>query len=141
MAAASAAQAYERAAALRDKLEELRWLAERLAWLQSARREHTFIYAVTGDDGRTLWYLLHRGRVRAALTAPRDPTTRQVARAAIESVFAECGRDGGPLPADQMDSILLVAGWFRKHADERRRTLTPAEALELCRTGTALACG
>jgi excinuclease ABC subunit C len=139
MAAASAALAYERAAALRDKLDVLRWLAERLAWLQHARREHTFVYAVTGDDGRTLWYLIHRGRVRSATPAPRDPGTRQAARSVVEAVFAESsGREDGPLPADQMDSILLVAGWFRKHPGERRRILTPPEALELCRAGTAL---
>jgi excinuclease ABC subunit C len=87
MAAAAAAQAYERAAALRDKLDVLRWLSERLAWLQRARREHTFVYPLASDDGRTLWYLVHRGRVRGAVLAPRDNATRHAARAAIETVF------------------------------------------------------
>jgi excinuclease ABC subunit C len=138
MVAASAAQAYERAAALRDKLDVLRWLAERLAWLQRARREHTFVYVVPGNDGGTLWYLIHRGRVRAALPAPHDPLARQNVRAAVEAVFTDSGRDEGPLPTDQLDSILLVAGWFRKHPDERQRLLTPAGALELCQVGAAL---
>jgi excinuclease ABC subunit C len=141
MAAASAAKAYERAAALRDKLDVLSWLADRLGWLQRARAEHTFVYPVTGYDGRTLWYLIHRGRVRAVVPAPRDPTSRQSARAAIEAVFAAQGREGTAVPADQVDHILLVAGWFHKHEDERQRLLSPADALALCQSCTALVPG
>jgi excinuclease ABC subunit C len=141
MAAAAAAQAYERAAALRDKLDVLTWLAERLGWLQRAREEHTFVYPVAGDDGRTLWYLIHRGRVRAVVPAPHDPATRLAARSAIDAVFVPEGRPGGPVSTDQVDHILLVAGWFRKHADERQRLLAPAHALGLCKPTTALLLG
>ncbi len=138
MTAAAGALAYERAAALRDKLDVLRWLTERLAWLQRARREHTFVYPLGGDGGPALWYLIHRGRVRAAVAAPRDPATRHAARSAVEAVFADRTRDDGPLPADQIDHILIVAGWFRKHSEERQRLLTPEDALALCRCSTAL---
>ncbi len=139
MAAAAAAQAYERAAALRDKLDGLKWLSERLAWLQRARRDHTFVYALTGADGQTLWYLIHRGRVRVTVPAPRDAAARLAARKAVEAVFAPAGREAGAVPADQVDSILLVAGWFRKHPEERGRLLSPVEALALCTAGAALA--
>jgi hypothetical protein len=141
MATAAAAQAYERAAALRDKLDVLRWLADRLTWLQRARREHTFVYPLAGDDGRTLWYLIHRGRVRAVVPAPADAATRRVARAAVQSVFADTAAESAATPADQVDSILLVAGWFRKHAEERRRLLSPNDALAACSAGAALARG
>jgi excinuclease ABC subunit C len=136
---AATAQAYERAAALRDKLDVLRWLCQRLAWLQRARREHTFVYPLAGDDGRLLWYLVHRGRVRATVLAPRDAATRHASRTAIEAVFGQSDGDTGATPADQVDSIMLVAGWFRKHKDERQRLLSPAEALALCAAGTAVA--
>jgi excinuclease ABC subunit C len=141
MAAASKSLAFERAAALRDKLDVLRWLAERLGWLQRARAEHTFVYPVRGPDERTLWYLIHRGRVRAVVSAPRDPATRQAVRATVEAVFAEQGRETGAVPADQIDHILLVAGWFKKHDDERQRLLSPADALAICQPCTALASG
>jgi excinuclease ABC subunit C len=141
MAAAAESLAFERAAALRDKLDAIRWLSDRLAWLQRARLEHTFVYPVTGQDARTLWYLIHRGRVRAVVPAPRDAAARQAARTAIEAVFAPDGRDGGPVPADQMDHILLVAGWFRKHEDERQRLLSPADARAVCRSGNAVVRG
>jgi excinuclease ABC subunit C len=139
MAVAAASQSYERAAALRDKLDVLNWLAERLGWLQRARLEHTFIYPLTGDDGRVLWYLVHRGRVRTSVLAPRDAASRHAARSAIETVFAPEGKETAAVPADQVDSILLVAGWFRKHADERQRLLTPDDALALCSTAAAVA--
>jgi excinuclease ABC subunit C len=31
-----------------------------------------------------------------------------------------------------VDSVLLVSGWFRKHADERAMLLTRAQAEEAC---------
>jgi excinuclease ABC subunit C len=139
MAAAAAGNAYERAAALRDKLDVLRWLAERLAWLQSARAEYTFIYPLAGEDGQTLWYLIHRGRVRSVVPAPCDAPSRRAAKTSIEAVFAPEADDTAAVPADQVDSILLVAGWFRKHRDERQRLVTPADALALCAAGAALA--
>jgi excinuclease ABC subunit C len=139
MTAAAAAKAYERAAALRDKLEIVRWLAERLAWLQRARRDHNFIYPLVADDGQTLWYLIHRGRVRAVVAGPRDAATRRTARTAIDAVFLREAREPAAVPPDQADSILLVAGWFRKHGDERKRLLTPDAALAFCNAGAALA--
>jgi excinuclease ABC subunit C len=141
MAAAATAKAYERAAVLRDKLEILQWLADRLAWLQSARAEYTFVYPLAGEDGHALWYLISRGRVRAVVAAPRDITTRRAARAAIQAVFGPQAPEPATLPIEQMDSILLVAGWFRKYGEEKGLRLAPKDALGLCAAGTALAVG
>jgi excinuclease ABC subunit C len=141
MTAAAQGQAYERAAALRDKLEPIRWLADRLAWLQRARQEHSFVYVADSADGVAIWYLIHRGRVRSAWPAPRDSHARRTVGADINVVFRDVGREDGPLPADQVDSILLVAGWFRKHPEERQRTLSPTDALDLCRANGSLVRG
>jgi len=139
MAAAATGKAYERAAALRDKLEIIRWLADRLVWLQSARDEYTFVYPLAGEDGELLWYLVRRGRVRTVVAAPRDAVGRKAAKAAIRIVFDDGATEPGTLPIDQVDSILLVAGWLRKHRDEKARLLSPADALQLCAAGAALA--
>ena len=139
MAAAAASRSYERAAALRDKLDALRWLIEKLSWLQKARREHTFVYPLAGDDGRMLWYLVHRGRVRAVAEAPHDASSRRAARSAIDRAFARDTRETSALPPDQIDSVLLIAGWFRKNRDERQRLLTPDDARALCLAGSAVA--
>jgi excinuclease ABC subunit C len=139
MATAAVNKAYERAAVLRDKLDVIRWLVEKLSWLQRARREHTFVYPLAGDDGRALWYLIHRGRVRTVVSAPDDAASRRAARSAIERAFAPDPRETTAVPADQVDSVLLIAAWFRKNRDERERLLTPADAAALCSAGAALA--
>lgn len=139
MVAAANARAYERAAALRDKREDLNWICERMSWLQSTRREHTFIYPVTGYDEQTLWYLVHCARVMATIAAPHDAASRRIALKAIETVFGNDSHDDMTLPPDEVDCVFLVAAWFRKHECERKRWLTPSDALDQCRAHTSIA--
>jgi excinuclease ABC subunit C len=131
MIAAASAQAYERAAALRDKLEPLRWLDGRLSWLRDARQSHSFVYPITDEDGHRLWYVIRRGQVQAVVSAPDDRRTRATARKALSDVFERAIGPSSHL-ADQMDSILLVASWFRRRPDERTRLMFPDEAIGLC---------
>src|SRR5262249_24742729 len=63
MTAASAALAFEQAGALRDKLDVLSWLHERLDRLRRVRAEQSFIYPVAGHEGQDVWYLIQHGRV------------------------------------------------------------------------------
>jgi excinuclease ABC subunit C len=131
MLAASAAMEFERAAALRDKLGELEWLAEKLSWLRTARKENTFVYPLTGTEGRTVWYLIHRGRVRGACYRPKCADTSAVALKLLEDVYSQ---DLGPgVTPGQVDHVLLVSGWFRKRPAERDGLLSPAQAIELGR--------
>src|SRR5205085_2560216 len=51
MAAAAAALAFERAAALRDRLQSLQWLHEHLERLRRLRAGQSFIYPVGGPEG------------------------------------------------------------------------------------------
>ena len=81
-----------------------------------------------------LWYLIHRGRVRAVLVPPTTPEEHARASALIAATF-----DDDPTPAlpsdDTVDSVLLVSAWFRKNADERAKLMTRAEAVARCATG------
>jgi excinuclease ABC subunit C len=129
MNAASAALAYERAAVLRDKLEAVRWLSDRLDRLQRARERQSFVYPVKGVDGSELWYLIHGGRVLAALPAPRDPQEQDAVGGVIRKMYQQKLSATGPVPADQIDGVFLVAAWFQRHPDERARQLEPAELL------------
>jgi excinuclease ABC subunit C len=122
---------FERAVALRDKLVPLRWLHGRLAWLRDARQSLSFVYPIFGDDGRSLWYVIRRGQVQAVVNAPHNGPTRAAARKALADVFDRTAASGSQI-ADQMDSILLVAGWFRRRPEERVRLMTPDEAMGLC---------
>jgi excinuclease ABC subunit C len=126
MRAAAAQLAFERAAALRGRLDSLRWLSRHLERLRQAAG-HSFVYPVAGTDGGEAWYLVRQGRVRAALPAPAGGAGESAA-ALLGAVYA--GPVVGGAPAlEEVDGVLLVAGWFRRHPEERARTLTPAEAL------------
>ena len=129
MTTAAVAEAFERAAALRDKLVSLRWLQEQITRLRDAQEGQSFIYPVRGHGGQNMWYFIDRGRVAAVLAAPRVQAGRRAAAEAISAVFAENQSGIRPSGTEEMDALLLVAAWFRRYPDERRRTLDPAEFL------------
>ena len=132
MAEAAAALAFERAAALRDRLAPLRWLHDHLERLRLARERYSFIYPVDGHAGNDLWYLIHEGRVQAVTPAPCDEPSRQAAARHVERVYQPGPLRRQPLSPGEADGVLLVAAWFRKHPQELDRVLPPAEARLRC---------
>ncbi len=66
MEAAAAEFAFERAAAVRDRLETLTWLSEHLQRLRKAREGQSFVYPARNEEGSQTWFLIHGGRVIAA---------------------------------------------------------------------------
>ncbi|HEV3256746.1 MAG TPA: UvrB/UvrC motif-containing protein [Gemmataceae bacterium] len=129
MTAAARVELFERAAALRDKLTSLRWLGEQIGRLREAQEGHSFIYRVPGHSGENLWYLIQGGRVAVVLTAPRRPAGYRTAAREIAAVFREDHRETSSAGAQEIDGVLLVAAWFRRHPEERHRTLDPGEFL------------
>jgi excinuclease ABC subunit C len=125
MMKASREMAFERAAALRDTRDVLSWLLDRLSFMRSARSRHSFIYPVQGHDGAVIWYLIHHGQVRAAIPAPSDDPSKAKAVALVESVYSKCAIDLGRWPGEEVDGVLLVAGWFKRHPEERGKTIKP----------------
>jgi len=128
MLAASTAMEFERAAAFRDRLAGLQWLRERLNWLRHARKENTFVYPVTSHDERTVWYLIHRGRVCGACFTPTCAASAEFALDQLDSVYGDAGP--GVTPGN-VDHVLLVAAWFRRKPTERESLVTPARAKEM----------
>jgi excinuclease ABC subunit C len=129
MTAASTQLAFERAAALRDKLDSLTWLSERLRLVREASR-HSFVYKVRGHDDAQAWYLIHGGRVHAVVAAPRDAASRHEAAKRLQEVYERRASASGPPAPREIDGVLLVAAWFRHRKEERRNTLRPAVALK-----------
>jgi excinuclease ABC subunit C len=121
MNAASAALLFERAAHLRDRLDALDWLSRRLGRLREAA-DHSGVYPVRGADGKEVWYLIRRGLVRAALPAPDDPGSLEEARRKLEEVYRS-GPAAGVPGGDEVDGLLLVAGWFSRRREERARVI------------------
>jgi excinuclease ABC subunit C len=135
MNAASLTLSFERAAVLRDKLDTLQWLSNHLLRLRTAAGE-SFIYRVAGHDRDDRWYLVHNGRVRSALPEPRNEDERRQAALLLDRVYHESALPG-PASLEEIDGVLLVAAWFRRHAAERTRTLSVTEALTLCNQSLA----
>jgi excinuclease ABC subunit C len=133
MQAASSSLAFERAAALRDQHDALRWLSQQLERLRRAVCS-SFVYPVLGADGRERWYLIHHGWVRAMQPAPGDaPETLRLAEL-LQRVFRPSRPEQGPIRTEEVDGVLLVDGWFRRHKAERLRLRQPLEILAECRT-------
>jgi excinuclease ABC subunit C len=130
MEEASAAFEFEKALSLRDKLEAIRWLDDRLSLLRRARNRSSFVYPLAGFDGRVRWYLIHRGEVQA-VTFPPTAESRAGVAALIATTFTD-----HPAPAVlsdvAVDSVLLVASWFNKRKEERAKLLARAQAEEAC---------
>ena len=129
MTAASANLAFERAAALRDKLASLTWLSERLRLVREASR-HSFVYPVRGHEDAESWYLIHGGRVCAVVPAPKDETSRREVARRVRKVYERPSSASVPPSPREIDGVLLVAAWFRRRKEERLNILKPPAALE-----------
>ena len=117
---ASASLQFEKAGSLRDKLVALQWAHDRLTWLRNARERHSFVYRQVGRAGRPLWYLIHRGQVGRVIVEPRTKRQKAEADRLIAQVFRD--RDEtGLTPVAEVDSVLLVAAWFRKNPEEKSK--------------------
>lgn len=134
MEQAAAGFEFEKATALRDRLQALEWLDDRLTLLRQARSRNEFVYTLRGADGVERWYLIHRGQVRGVVRSPATDEEKSRAAALIAATFAD-----EPPPAvlsgGAVDSVLLVAAWFRKYAAEKDQLMRRPEAIGRCATG------
>src|SRR5262249_7731694 len=135
MLAASAALQFERAAALRDRLEPLQWLHNCLERLRRARAL-SFVYPLRSYEGIELWYVIHRGQVRAVLPAPAEGVNATATAEAVAAAFTDRAAGLRMLTTESVDEVLLVDAWFRKYSAERQRTLTLEQALARCDSAT-----
>ena len=124
---------FEKATAMRDRLNALEWLDARLSLLRQARQKNSFVYPMIGADDRERWYLIHRGQVRAVCFAPATANEFEKASELIAATFSS--HPGSVvLDAGCVDSVLLVSAWFRKHKNESQKLMTKAIALQRCRS-------
>jgi excinuclease ABC subunit C len=151
MTAAARSLAFERAGVLRDRLESLRWLSNHLTRVRQASGL-TGVYPLRGHDGSERWYLIQEGLVRAVLPAsqpeprppgsqpePRPPGSGEMVAAMLEGVYRTRGpnqsrdnqsrarKEAVPMcpGLEEIDGVLLVDAWFRRHRDERVRMWSP----------------
>jgi excinuclease ABC subunit C len=125
MQASSERLEFERAASLRDKLYRLEGLREQFERYRFAIDTLSFVYTVPGHEGDDRVYVIRRGRVRAETTAPRAPRERAQLRRLAEDVFGVTEREPAQVPTHEIDELLLLSAWFRRHPDELQRTRPP----------------
>lgn len=130
MQTASATLEFEKAMSLRDKLQSIQWLDDRLSLLRQARNQSSFVYPLRGNDDRERWYLIHRGEVQAVVFPPSATTGTSIPKL-LATAFTEHTAPA-VLSDAAVDSVLLVSGWFRKYAAERAKLLTRVKAEEVC---------
>ncbi len=129
MRIASTELRFEAASALRDKMLALDWLNERLTFLRTARQGGAFVYPLAGPDGRRVWYLIHHGTIHAAVREPAHDAGKARAATLMTEVFAA---PAGAVTYATVDSVLLVAAWFRKNPDGKPALLTREQAYARC---------
>lgn len=123
MQAASDALQFERAAALRDKLQRLESLRDQFDRLRFAVESLSFAYQVPGHGGDDRVYLLRRGVVRAERPAPRTDEERAALRELAAKVAAATDYRGSTVvPAHEVDELLIVSSWFSNRPEEIERT-------------------
>jgi excinuclease ABC subunit C len=115
---------FERAALLRDRLKNLTWLQNHLVRVRESSRE-SFVYPVEGADGRALWYLIRAGVARAVILAPTEEGSRDEASALLAEVFTHEAAPG-PVGVNEVDGLLLVSAWFRRHEQEKKLSIEEA---------------
>jgi excinuclease UvrABC nuclease subunit len=122
MHAAAEGLEFERAGVLRDRLSLVQWLHERVQHFHANVDRLTFRYHAFGHADREYIYLVRRGTVRAEVRAP----VTDAERAAFEALLARTydGDDvaGAEVPTHDLDEFYLVASWFRRRPEEKKRT-------------------
>jgi excinuclease ABC subunit C len=120
---------FERAAALRDKVQRLEELREMFSRLRFAVETLSFTYVVPGYQGDDRVYLIRRGTVRAEAFAPRGAHDRARLLDMVRTVFDPPERSGGAIPTHEIDELLLLSSWFRRNPAELERTQAPSLVL------------
>ncbi len=115
---ASTGRHFEHAAKMRDDLQIVKWLSNRLAAHRKAREGLPMIYHEAGDDKRSVWYLIRCGGVEHCVEAANNAKQWYAARQVLirwlnhESVVA-----GVYQKSDA--SLGLVTSWFQRNRNRK----------------------
>lgn len=118
MTLASDSLEFERAGVVRDRLERVSWLHERVQHFHANMDRLTLHYQAVGPDGATWHYLIRRGTVRAEVPAPSNPAEADALTALKARVFSGPDPTGADIPTHDLDEFYLVASWFRRRPTE-----------------------
>lgn len=129
MQQAAAELAFEKAGVLRDRLELVRWLHERVQHFHANVDRLTFRYHAIGHADAEWVYLIRRGTVRAEVRAPRSAEERTAFEALVARVYDGADPTGADVPTHDLDEFYLVASWFRRRPEEKKRARAASSPL------------
>jgi excinuclease ABC subunit C len=120
---------FEQAARLRDMLNALTTLSERLARLREPAAPSEFVYPLV-IGRRSLWLYVSRGIVAASSPAPSTADGSRRCLQLLNQIYEQ-----GSLITDDVDRFgaQIVSSWFYFRPAEITRILRPAEAIASCR--------
>ncbi len=131
MIEAAAANSFERAAMLRDAMDELTYLVEQIEWLREVQQHYWFVYPVPGNTGRTVWKLIAGGDLAAVVREPVDEASRRRCRQMLDRVFHHRDRPDVE-PVGDLGQMRTIASWFRRYPDQMQRVLGIEQAWHRC---------
>lgn len=128
MAVASAAQSYERAGWLRDRLAALQELEWQLARVREAIAGPSGVYAVPGRDGDDRVYLIRHGRVISEAAC-----TDLAAMSALQERASQPMTMASGIAPERLDEVLMLSQWFRTRTGDDGAQPTLVDALKQLR--------
>ena len=109
---------YEEAARLRDRIEALEYIVERLSRLERLRRLELCLIVPTIDPGWRKAFFVCGGGVCAVRSLPPGAGAGLEIEAALALCRAARERAGGALTPDQAEDLLLLDGFVRRPPPE-----------------------
>jgi DNA polymerase-3 subunit epsilon len=130
-------QRYEEAGRLRDRMEALEKIVERLRRLEQLRRLELCLIAPALEPGRLKAFFVSKGAVCAVRTLPPGPGARLEVEAGIALCQAAEGLDEALTPA-QAEDLMLLHGFIRRPPPELTVLPLDAERIAEHLSGTRL---
>jgi excinuclease ABC subunit C len=132
MQASALGHSFERAAILRDHLDNLSWLDRRMKALRTAERTFNGVLPIQAHKKRTAWLVLKRGRLVGSAAEPNTPNRALTAIKRLSEISVQTDQ----LPANimEMNLQLIMISWFRKYPAMKKTLVPLADAIEICET-------
>lgn len=142
MQRAALGRQFERAALLRDTIDDLRYVQLQVMHIRAVQR-WAFVYCPPSTGQRRTWYFVRHGVPVAAI---RRPTTADQARRALGLIEQHLLSTSGPsIDRETLPYVLLVARWFHYSPREMQHAVSSESAEAWCRqlldSGRCLAAG
>jgi excinuclease ABC subunit C len=127
---AAAECSFERAAILRDHLDQLGWLERRLKALRHAQRTFNGVLPVEARRNRMAWLILRSGRLVGSAVEPDSEDRSLAAIKYLSQVASE--KDQLPENIMQMNLQLIMISWFRKYPTLKKALIPFDDAISIC---------